>query len=133
MLDRTKLREIAKEASEKAYSPYSNAKVGSALEDDQGNFFSGCNIENSSFGATICAERVAISKAISTRPEAKIKHIYVYTKEGWSPCGICRQFICEFADSSTRVIIGDEQGSEKEFDFGDLLPLAFTPDEYNKN
>ena len=121
------LRKIAMEASQKAYSPYSNALVGSAILTSEGKVFSGCNIENSSFGGTVCAERVAIFKAIS-ESKCSIKQVYVYTKDGWPPCGMCRQVMSEFASPDLEVIIGDASGKEKVMKFSDLMPLSFTPD-----
>lgn len=123
----SELRKLAAEASKKAYSPYSKAFVGAAIKMQSGKIYTGCNIENSSFGGTVCAERVAIFKAISEQKE-KITEIYVYTKEGWPPCGMCRQVISEFADPNLMVIIGDEAGNEKKIKFSDLMPLSFTPD-----
>jgi cytidine deaminase len=121
------LRKSAILASKKAYSPYSKALVGSALLTDSGKIYSGCNIENSSFGGTVCAERMAIFKAISDEMTS-IKKIYVYTKEGWSPCGMCRQVMSEFAHPDLEVIIGDEKGNETVMKFTELMPLSFTPD-----
>jgi cytidine deaminase len=126
-----KLRELAKAASEKAYSPYSLAQVGSALVTSSGKFYSGCNVENASYGGTVCAERVAIFKAVS-EGEQKITSLYVYTKAGWPPCGFCRQVLSEFADGETQIIIGDESGHEKVISMQDILPLAFGADDLEK-
>ncbi len=123
----SELRKLAQEASKKAYSPYSKALVGAAIKMQSGKVYSGCNIENSSFGGTVCAERVAIFKAISDQKEM-ISELYVYTKEGWPPCGMCRQVISEFASPDLMVTIGDESGVEKKIKFSDLMPLSFTPD-----
>ena len=125
------LRELAIQASQKSYSPYSKANVGSALITDTGEVFSGCNIENSSFGGTVCAERVAIWKAVS-EGQKKISTIYVYTKDGWPPCGLCLQVLSEFSTPDTTVIIGDAAGNESEKKFHELFPKAFTP-EHLKN
>lgn len=122
-----KLRSLALEASKNAYSPYSKAKVGCALETSDGSLYTGCNVENASYGGTICAERVAILKAVSDK-KIKLKQIYIYTKEGWPPCGLCRQVMSEFADDSLEVIIGNEEGKETKILFKDLMPLSFTPD-----
>ena len=92
-----------------------------------GEFFSGCNIENSSYGGTICAERVAIFKAVSAG-HRKLKKVYVYSKAGWPPCGMCRQVIAEFADKNLEVIIGDAKGHKKRLKFKQIFPLAFTPE-----
>jgi cytidine deaminase len=126
------LRELAKEAGAKAYSPYSKACVGAAIVTSESKVYSGCNIENSSFGGTVCAERVAIFKAISDK-HVRLKKVYVYTKDGWPPCGLCRQVMSEFADDDLEVIIGDESGKETTIKFKDLMPLSFTPDHLIKN
>ncbi len=125
------LREKAKEASANAYSPYSKALVGSAIEMSDGSIYSGCNIENASYGGTICAERVAILKAVSEK-KMQIKKVYVYTKEGWPPCGMCRQVMSEFASPDMEVIIGNVEGKETSMKFKDLMPLSFTPEHLKK-
>lgn len=125
-MNTTKLRTLAHLASKNAYSPYSKAHVGCALETSDGSFFSGCNIENASYGGTICAERVAIMKAVSEKKMILTK-IYVYSLEGWPPCGICRQVISEFAADDLDVIIGNEAGHETKMKFKDLMPLSFGP------
>ena len=125
------LRKIAKDASKKAHSPYSKAKVGSAIKMTSGHIYDGCNIENSSFGGTVCAERVAIWKAIS-EGEKSIEKVYVYTKDGWPPCGLCLQVMSEFASKNLEIIIGNESGEEKTLKFKELLPNAFTPENLKK-
>jgi cytidine deaminase len=127
MISNKELRELAKNASEKAYSPYSHACVGSAILTSNNKTYTGCNIENSSYGGTVCAERVAIFKAISEE-KVTLKKVYVYTKPGWPPCGLCRQVISEFAAPELEIIIGDELGKETIMKFSDLMPLSFTPD-----
>jgi cytidine deaminase len=94
---------------------------------DSGKIFYGCNVENSSFGGTVCAERVAIWKAIS-EGEKLLKTVYVYTKDGWPPCGMCLQVMAEFAAPDLKIIIGNANGEEKVFSFKELLPQAFTPE-----
>ncbi len=120
------LRELAMDAATRAHSPYSKAKVGAAVETDSGKVYQGCNVENSSFGGTICAERVAILKAVS-EGQKKLARIYVYTVDGWPPCGLCLQVMTEFADPGLEVTIGDGAGKETRRTLGDLLPMAFTP------
>jgi cytidine deaminase len=124
---KTTLRQRAQEASKNAYSPYSNALVGSAILMSDGSIYTGCNVENASYGGTICAERVAILKAVSEK-KMQIEKVYVYTKEGWPPCGMCRQVMSEFASPTMEVIIGDVAGSEKSMKFTELMPLSFTPE-----
>lgn len=121
------LRDLAKDASTFSHSPYSKAKVGAAVVADDGTVFQGCNIENSSFGGTVCAERVAIWKAVS-EGHKKLKRIYVYTKDGWPPCGMCLQVMTEFAELDLEITFGDEGGKEMTKKLGDLLTSAFTPD-----
>ena len=122
-----KLRKLAVEASNKAYSPYSGALVGSAILTSDQTFYSGCNIENSSYGATICAERTAIFKAVSDGHK-RIDKIYIYSKDGWPPCGMCRQVLSEFASKELEVIIGNANGEEKIISFSEIFPIAFTPE-----
>lgn len=125
------LRELAQKASSKAYSPYSKALVGSAIRMKSGKVYDGCNVENSSFGGTVCAERVAILKAVSEGEKA-ISSVYVYTESGWPPCGLCLQVISEFATDNLEIIMGDGKGNEKAMKFKEMLPLAFTPDRLKK-
>lgn len=120
-----KLRTQALKASQNSHSPYSKAKVGSAILTSNHKIYSGCNIENSSYGGTVCAERVAIWKAIS-EGENHIEKIYVYTEDGWPPCGLCLQVISEFATPETEIIIGDKNQNEKTLKLKDFLPKAFT-------
>lgn len=121
------LRKDAIAASKRAYSPYSKAKVGSAVETTDGKVYQGCNIENASFGGTVCAERVAIWKAVS-EGHMKMKRIYVYTIDGWPPCGMCLQVMTEFADGNLEVTFGNEAGKETTKKLKELLTNAFTPD-----
>ena len=121
------LRDKALDASTRAYSPYSTAKVGAAIETTDGKVYQGCNIENASYGGTVCAERVAIWKAVSDG-HMKLKRIYVYTKDGWPPCGMCLQVISEFADPSLEITLGNEAEVETTKKFKEFLPHAFTPD-----
>jgi len=121
------LRTEALKSAQQSHSPYSRAQVGAALETEDGTVFGGCNIENSSFGGTVCAERVAIWKAVS-EGHRRLKRIYVYTDAGWPPCGLCRQVMSEFAGPELEVIIGDKNGDVKRTTLKELLPMAFTPD-----
>ncbi len=121
------LRTEALRSAQQSHSPYSRAQVGAALETEDGTVFGGCNIENSSFGGTVCAERVAIWKAVS-EGHRRLKRIYVYTDAGWPPCGLCRQVMSEFAGPELEVIIGDKNGDVKRTTLKELLPMAFTPD-----
>lgn len=125
------LRKKAFEAAQQSHSPYSLAKVGSAIVTEDGTVYGGCNIENSSFGGTVCAERVAIWKAVS-EGHKHIKRIYVYTDAGWPPCGMCRQVMAEFAAPDLEIVIGDKAGKEQVWKFKDIMPMAFTPEHLTK-
>ncbi len=119
--------EKAKEASLKAYAPYSNFQVGCAIEMNTGYFVQGANIENASYGATTCAERSAISTLLSSDLKPKdIKSVTVYNKEKalCSPCGICRQVLTEIIPGNIPLIITN---GSKEFKItiSELLPFAF--------
>lgn len=122
------LIEIAKQAMKHAYAPYSHFKVGAALITDTGHIYTGCNIENASYGATNCAERTAIFKAIS-EGERHIKKIAIVSdaQKPASPCGICRQVLSEFMDSDGIVIL-EIENKPKEFYLKDLLPYGFCSD-----
>jgi cytidine deaminase len=121
------LRDLALDASTRSYSPYSLAKVGSALITEDGSVYQGCNVENSSFGGTVCAERVAIWKAVS-EGHRKLKKIYVYTVDGWPPCGMCLQVMTEFSDLDLEITFGDKAGKETTRKLSEMLTHAFTPE-----
>jgi cytidine deaminase len=114
----------AKEAKEKAYAPYSGFKVGAAIEAESGIIYTGCNVENSSFGLSMCAERVAIFKAVS-EGERKFKKIAIVanTKGPVSPCGACRQVMSEFGNFD--VILANDDGEIEQTTVDQLLPGAF--------
>jgi len=126
--DIEKLKALCLETIKNSYSPYSKIKVASALMTDSGKFFTGCNIENSSFSETICAERVAISKAIS-EGEKVISLIYVFSEKGFPPCGPCRQVLSEFAHKDLKVVIGSEKGQEIH-NFADIYPNSFSKENF---
>ena len=124
------LDQLVQEATavrERAYAPYSGYLVGAAIATKQGSIFVGCNVENSTFGATICAERGAIMQMVAfgeTEPIA----CAVVTKDGGSPCGICRQVLAEFARDMPIVLVGlasSEGESGHVVQLTDLLPMAF--------
>ena len=128
MTDR-ELMELAVKARSMAYTPYSNYKVGAALLCKNGKVFLGCNIENASFGATNCAERTAIFKAVS-EGETEFEKIAVaggkdQPDNDCSPCGICRQVMTEFCDNDFIVILGTPDNLVK-YRLEQLLPLFFT-------
>ena len=115
----------AKEARQNSYAPYSEFRVGAAIETDDGEIYTGCNVESASYGLTVCAERVAIWKAIS-EGKHKIKNIAVVcdTKELTPPCGVCRQIIWEFG-GNVPVTLANLNGGRETVDMKDLLPRAF--------
>jgi cytidine deaminase len=115
---------MAVEASENAYAPFSNFHVGAALLTEDGKVFTGVNIENSSYGATICAERTAMVKAISEGAR-DFQSIAIAGNGGTSwPCGICRQFMYEFCPD-IRVISGENEDELKVYTLKELLPEGF--------
>lgn len=113
-----------------AYAPYSHYLIGSAIIDSKGTIFSGCNIENSSYGGTVCAERVAIWKGISENMKLPIKAIVVVSseKDKWPPCGLCRQVLSEFCSPDTEVFFGNNKHQFKKLTFQELMPEAFSAD-----
>ncbi|HEX2926918.1 MAG TPA: cytidine deaminase [Ruminiclostridium sp.] len=117
----------ARKAMETAYVPYSNFRVGAALVTSSGRVYTGCNVEIASFGATNCAERTAIFKAVSEEGRIKIDKIAIASDdEGYIyPCGICRQVMAEFADDEMEVICTKNNGEFRKIRFGDILPNAF--------
>lgn len=121
------LIECAKKALEKAYSPYSKFRVGAALLTKSGNVYTGCNVEIASYGATNCAERTAIFKAVSEEGKIDIEKIAIASddEDYIYPCGICRQVMAEFADDNMDVICSKKNGEYKTIRFGDILPNAF--------
>ena len=117
----------AKRASENAYAPYSGFKVGAALKTKLGNIFTGCNIENSSYGASMCAERTVIFKAVS---ENELSYhamaIYAQSDKISPPCGICRQVMAEFSDDMI-IIYGNEK-EKRITHLRELMPESFLVD-----
>ena len=121
----------ANAARQRAYAPYSHYQVGAALRTKTGHIFTGVNIENAAYPHTMCAERVAIFKAVSDG-EKEFEVIAVATENGGSPCGGCRQVLAEFG-LDTLVLIANEKGELlKEMTVKELLPEAFTPEKLEK-
>ena len=117
----------ARIALENAYSPYSNYKVGAALLTAGGKIFTGCNVENGSYGASNCAERTAVFKAVS-EGERSFSAIAIASEDGEAvpfPCGVCRQVLSEFCSPETPVLICDGNGSVYSAELGELIPYAF--------
>ncbi len=126
MINKKELLEHAKGAMAHAHVPYSNFKVGAAILMDSGKIYTGCNIENSSYGATNCAERTAIFKAIS-EGEKKIMAVAVVSSGNMVtyPCGICRQVISEFMDDGI-FIFEDGDGQVVTYEYQEIFPYSFT-------
>lgn len=124
---RRQLVETARDARRWAYAPYSHYPVGAALLTASGKIYDGVNIENAAYPSGICAERVAVFKAVS-EGERQFEAIAVVTPNGGSPCGGCRQVLAEFG-LETVVLIADADGRVLlETSVNDLLPNAFTPE-----
>jgi cytidine deaminase len=115
----------AAEARKAAYVPYSHFAVGAALRAVDGSVYTGCNVENASYGLTICAERNAVAHAVAEGAR-RFDAIAVVTENGVTPCGMCRQVLAEFGPTMT-VIVGDAAGNRRIYNMADLLPAAFTP------
>ncbi len=128
---RTELIHQAQEARQRAYAPYSNYRVGAALLTKSGKLFTGCNVESAAYPTSMCAERVAVFKAVS-EGEREFAAIAVVTSNGGSPCGACRQVLAEFG-LETVVLVADTAGKLKhEAKLSDLLPGAFGPRDLGK-
>ena len=129
--ERQSLVDLANEARRRAYALYSNYPVGAALRTKTGRLYTGVNVENAAYPQTMCAERIAIFKAVS-EGETEFEVIAVVTNNGGSPCGGCRQVMAEFGLDTLVLIANGEGKLLKELSVGDLLPEAFTPDRLNR-
>jgi len=118
------LLDAARQARENSYSPYSKFSVGAAVRASSGRIYTGCNIENAAYGLTVCAERVAIWKAVS-EGEREFTGLAVVTDSRSTPCGSCRQVMREFVDDLP-VLIGDLSDEAFLTRLGELLPHAFS-------
>ncbi|OUC02362.1 cytidine deaminase [Bacillus thuringiensis serovar medellin] len=126
-MDKKKYIEEANKMLSKAYIPYSKFPVGAALVTKEGKIYTGCNIENASYGLCNCAERTAIFKAVS-EGERDFSYLVITgeTDGPISPCGACRQVIAEFCDPKMSVLLTNVKGDEKEVTVEQLLPGAFS-------
>lgn len=115
----------ARETRERAHAPFSKFKVGAAIEDETGRVFTGCNIENATYGLTLCAERVAVFKAIS-EGAGKLKRIAVVadTDVLTPPCGACRQVLWEFCGDA-ELLLANLSGKQESILLGDIFPRPF--------
>ncbi len=122
---RENLIQQATAAQERAYAPYSHYKVGAAVQTENGDVFTGCNIENAVYPLGLCAERVAVFKAVSEGAQ-RISAIAVVTANGGTPCGACRQVLREFSDLDIPVLIARPDGTYHEYTLEHLLPESFS-------
>lgn len=130
MIDKKELIKKALEAMKKSYAPYSGFNVGAVLLGKSGRIYTGCNVENSSYSITSCAERNALFKAVS-EGERSFLAIAIVGGKGFgakdfcSPCGACRQALSEFCDKDFSVILGKDSLEYKEYKLSELLPFSF--------
>jgi len=119
------LIEAAKAVREKAHAPFSGFKVGAALEDENGRIFTGCNVENSTYGLTVCAERVAVFKAIS-EGAGKLKRVAVVADSETlaPPCGACRQILWEFCGNA-ELVLSNLSGKRETLSLAEIFPRPF--------
>jgi len=127
-MEEKKLVKLAIEAKRNAYNPYSGFSVGAALETEDGTVYTGCNIESVSFTPTICAERVAVSKAVSEghRKIIKIAIASDLESEFIFPCGVCRQVLSEFMPKNGIILASKPTGEYKEYTIEEIFPFGFT-------
>jgi len=131
---KTEIRELIDEAREvlkQAYAPYSRFRVGAALRSRDGRIFAGCNVENASYGLTVCAERVAIQTAVAAGAREFVAMVLVTdSRSASSPCGACRQVLAEFCDADFPIYSAEMKGEEEPVlhRLGELLPNCFHMD-----
>lgn len=119
------LIEAATEVRERAHAPYSKYRVGAAIMNRAGEVFTGCNVENASYGLSICAERSAVCKMIAEGSNREIALVSVVTADGGSPCGACRQVLAEFGDDFEVLSFAADQQTVQRWSVAALLPDAF--------
>ena len=122
------LLSLAKKACENSYSPYSKFSVGAAVIYKSGKIYTGCNIENASYGLSLCAERCAIASAISSGEKSQIEAIAIYSpnQKKCMPCGACRQWFSEFSTTEKiDIILEDENSNPLVLRLGDIFPYGF--------
>ena len=125
-MTRDELCQAAVAMLDRAYCPYSHFPVGAAVECADGTVFTGCNIENAAYGCTICAERTAMSKAVSEGHTDFVRIVIAGRSDDYCyPCGMCRQFMKEFAPEEMQVICLNGKGEAKELTLRELLPYGF--------
>ena len=122
------LIDAARKAADNAYAPYSNFRVGAAVKCSSGDVFAGCNVENASYGLTMCAERNAIFAAVAQGHQSfDTLMVYSPLKSLISPCGACRQVIVEFMPPEGKIVLANDYGDVEHWTVGELMPGAFTP------
>ena len=127
-MSRDELKAAAVAMLDRAYIPYSRFPVGAALACSDGTVYTGCNIENAAFGPTVCAERVAVFKAVSEGHRDFVRIVIAGRSEDYCvPCGVCRQVLREFAPN-IEIICLNSAGEERSFTLDELLPHSFGPE-----
>ncbi|QLD87581.1 cytidine deaminase [Natronomonas salina] len=125
-MDDTELLDVARDAVERSYAPYSEYRVGAALETGDGTVYTGCNVENANYSNSIHAEELALSKAVA-EGHRSFDRVAVSSnrRDGVTPCGMCRQSLAEFCDGAFRVVCeGDDE--PESYTLGELLPNTIT-------
>jgi cytidine deaminase len=123
---------LARSAAERAYAPYSNFRVGAALQTAEGTVITGCNVENASYGLAICAERNAVAAMVAASPgDRSVSRVAVVSPDASPcfPCGACRQVLREFGCSE---VIVEEAGRMRSYRFEELLPHSFGPEDLER-
>lgn len=124
---------LALEARQRAYAPYSRFQVGAAVRAADGRVYVGANVENASYGLSICAERSAIAAAVSDGVRELVElAVALPTSPPAAPCGLCRQMLAEFADDALPITLANEEGERVTVTLGELLPRAFRGDELER-
>lgn len=136
-MNNSELVSMAMTAMMSAYAPYSDHFVGAALLTADGNVYTGCNIENAAFGPTVCAERVAIFKAVSNGEKDFVKIAVTGGKHGkisdyFYPCGVCRQVMTEFCKQDFEIITAKSADDYQVKTLAEMLPYSFSPDKLEK-
>ncbi|HVB11088.1 MAG TPA: cytidine deaminase [Bacillota bacterium] len=126
-VDAKALLDQARRAAARAYAPYSRFPVGAALLTASGRTVTGCNVENASYGLSICAERAAVFAAVAAGGAERLQAVAIFSPEArpCPPCGACRQVLAEFGDDEMAVILEGEDGRPEATTLGALLPRAF--------
>lgn len=131
-MDDKELLEAAREAVDDSYAPYSEYRVGAAIETEDGTVYTGCNIENANYSNSVHAEELALSKAIEAGHRSFVRIAVSSSKrDGITPCGMCRQSLREFCDDDLRIVCENETDPEGEpvvHTLGELLPDSITPE-----